>query len=93
MTTKTFEVKDISLSVEGKKKIEWAEKDMPVLRTIKKDFKDKKPLKGITISACLHVTAETANLAITLKEGGANVFQIPFLLKMMLLLPSQKILE
>ena len=74
MTTKTFEVKDISLSVEGKKKIEWAEKDMPVLRTIKKDFKDKKPLKGITISACLHVTAETANLAITLKEGGANVF-------------------
>ncbi|MFA6464008.1 MAG: adenosylhomocysteinase [Candidatus Paceibacterota bacterium] len=74
MTTQKYEVKDISLAVEGKKKIEWAEKDMPVLRTIKKDFKEKKPLKGITISACLHVTAETANLAITLKEGGANVF-------------------
>ena len=74
MTTKTYDVKDISLSVEGKKKIEWAQIDMPVLGTIKKEFKDKKPLKGLTISACLHVTAETANLAITLKEGGANVF-------------------
>lgn len=69
-----YDVKDISLASEGKKKIEWAELDMPVLRTIKKEFKDKKPLKGITVSACLHVTAETANLAITLKEGGANLF-------------------
>ncbi len=74
MQNNKYDVKDIALSSEGKKKIEWAEKDMPVLRIIKKEFKEKKPLKGLTISACLHVTAETANLAITLKEGGANLF-------------------
>lgn len=69
-----FDVKDISLASEGKKKILWAGQDMPVLKTIADDFEKRKPLKGLTLSACLHVTAETANLAITLKKGGANVF-------------------
>jgi adenosylhomocysteinase len=57
----------------GKKRIAWAERDMPVLRRIKDNFAKKKPLKGIKIAACLHVTTETANLAITLKAGGADV--------------------
>ena len=68
-----YDVKDTGLAKQGKNKIEWAEKDMPVLRGIKKDFAARKPLKGINIGACLHVTSETANLMITLKEGGANV--------------------
>lgn len=69
-----FDIKNENLSSEGKKKILWAEKDMPVLRTIALDFEKRKPLKGLVVSACLHVTAETANLAITLKKGGAKVF-------------------
>lgn len=68
-----YDVKDTSLAKKGKNKIEWAEKDMLVLRGIKKDFAARKPLKGVNIGACLHVTSETANLMITLKEGGANV--------------------
>ena len=68
-----YDVKDTGLAKEGKNKIEWAEKDMPVLRGIKKDFAARKPLKGVNIGACRHVTSETANLMITLKEGGANV--------------------
>ncbi len=68
-----YHVKDLNLSGMGKKRIEWAELDMPVLRRVKENFSRKKPLKGIRISACLHVTTETANLAITLKEGGADV--------------------
>ncbi|MFP4514403.1 MAG: adenosylhomocysteinase [Parcubacteria group bacterium] len=67
------DIKDIKLSPEGKKRIEWADKDMPVLREIRADFQKTKPFKGMNISACLHVTAETANLARTLKAGGANV--------------------
>jgi adenosylhomocysteinase len=67
-------VKDIALSSKGKKRIEWAEKDMPVLLRIRESFSKKKPLKGVKIAACLHVTAETAALAITLKEGGAEVY-------------------
>jgi adenosylhomocysteinase len=66
-------VKDIGLSGMGKKRIEWAERDMPVLRRIKENFSKRKPLKGVKIAACLHVTTETANLAITLKAGGADV--------------------
>jgi adenosylhomocysteinase len=66
-------IKDIKLASTGKKRIEWAAKDMPVLESIKKDFNQKKPLKNIKISACLHVTAETANLMRTLKAGGADV--------------------
>jgi len=67
-------VKDLSLAEQGRKRIEWAEIDMPVLRSIRERFSAEKPLKGIRISACLHVTTETANLVLTLKEGGAEVY-------------------
>lgn len=68
-----FDIKDINLADKGKLRIEWAEMDMPVLRMIRERFRTEKPLKGARISACLHVTTETANLMITLKEGGAEV--------------------
>jgi len=68
------DVKDIKLAENGKKKIEWAGSQMKVLETITERFKKEKPLKNVTLAACLHVTAETANLAIALKAGGANVF-------------------
>jgi len=68
-----YDVKDLSLAKEGKLRVEWAAEEMPVLEQIRERFKKQKPLKGITIAACLHVTTETANLAITLKEGGAEV--------------------
>lgn len=67
-----YDVKDMKLAAEGKQKIEWAELNMPVLRLIRERFKKEKPLKGINIAACLHVTTETANLMRTLKAGGAN---------------------
>jgi adenosylhomocysteinase len=67
------DVKDLSLAPHGKARIEWAAKDMPVLRLIRARFQREQPLKGIRVSACLHVTTETANLAITLKEGGADL--------------------
>lgn len=67
------DIKDIKLAAEGKRKIEWAERSMPVLRLIRERFIEEKPLKGLTIAACLHVTTETANLMRTLKAGGANV--------------------
>jgi adenosylhomocysteinase len=69
-----YDVKNLELSEKGKLRIDWAEKEMPVLRLIKKRFEKEKPLKGIKLSACLHVTAETANLMKTLKAGGAEVF-------------------
>ncbi|HID79779.1 MAG TPA: adenosylhomocysteinase [Aquifex aeolicus] len=69
-----YHVKDLSLAQLGKKRIEWAGKDMPVLRQIGEEFEKEKPFKGVTISACLHVTTETANLVITLKRGGADVY-------------------
>ncbi len=70
-----YHVKDLSLADKGKDRIEWAEMDMPVLRKeIRKRFIEEKPLKGIRIGACLHVTTETANLMRTLKEGGAEVY-------------------
>jgi len=69
-----YHVKDPSLAPKGKNRIEWAEMDMPVLRSIRERFSKEKPFDGIRISACLHVTTETANLVITLKEGGAEVF-------------------
>jgi len=68
-----YHVKDLKLAAMGKKRIDWAELDMPVLRRVKANFLKKKPLKGVRIAACLHVTTETANLAITLKAGGADV--------------------
>lgn len=68
-----YDVKDITLAKEGKLKIEWAEQQMPVLRLIKNRFAKEKPLKGLKVGACLHITSETANLLITLTEGGATV--------------------
>ena len=68
-----YDIKDIGLSEKGRLRIEWAEQSMPVLRTIKKRFKKEKPLRGLRISACLHVTTETANLMATLQAGGAEV--------------------
>ena len=67
------DIKDITLSKTGKQRIEWAAREMPVLNSIKSRFKEQKPLKNLRVSACLHVTTETANLAITLKEGGADL--------------------
>ncbi|HKZ72396.1 MAG TPA: adenosylhomocysteinase [Nitrospirota bacterium] len=68
-----FDIKDINLADKGRLRIEWAEQNMPVLRLIRNRFKKEKPLKGIRLSACLHVTTETACLAEALKEGGADV--------------------
>lgn len=68
-----YEIKNIALANEGRKRIEWADNDMPVLKGIRKRFEKDKPLNGINMSACLHVTAETANLVRTLKAGGANI--------------------
>ncbi|HID38541.1 MAG TPA: adenosylhomocysteinase [Calditrichaeota bacterium] len=67
------DVKDLNLAAQGKKRIEWADGDMPVLRMIRERFEKEKPLAGKKMSACLHVTAETANLARTLKAGGADL--------------------
>ena len=67
-------IKDIKLAKEGKERILWAEQDMPVLGLIKEQFVDNKPFKGLKMGLCLHVTAETANLARTLKEGGAEIY-------------------
>jgi adenosylhomocysteinase len=68
-----YDVADLSLATGGKKRILWADNDMLVLAAIRKRFIKSKPLKGLNVSACLHVTAETANLVRTLKAGGANV--------------------
>ncbi len=68
-----FEVKDLSLAGDGELAIEWADRQMPVLRMIRERFEREKPLDGMRIGACLHVTTETANLVRTLKAGGAHV--------------------
>ncbi len=68
-----YDVKDLSLADAGKRRIEWAEREMPVLRSIRARFEKEQPLAGLTAVACLHVTAETANLMRTLKAGGMNV--------------------
>ncbi len=73
MATVACDVKDLELADLGKRRTEWAFQSMPVLRTIRKDFIKDQPLKGIRIAACLHVTTETANLMITLRDGGADV--------------------
>ena len=72
-TTKRFDVKDLALAPEGIRRIQWADRQMPVLAAIRDRFEAERPLNGYRISACLHVTTETANLARTLKAGGAEV--------------------
>src|SRR5260370_19113885 len=67
------DVKDPSLAGKGVTRIEWAARDMPVLRSIRTRFEREKPLAGMRLAACLHVTTETANLALTLQAGGADV--------------------
>jgi adenosylhomocysteinase len=68
-----YDIKDITLAEKGKLRIEWADQSMPVLRLIRNRFAKEQPLKGVRLAACLHVTTETANLARTLKAGGAEV--------------------
>ena len=68
-----FDIRDPRLAELGKKRIEWANQSMPVLQAIRKQFIKGRPLEGLRISACLHVTSETANLAVTLRDGGGNV--------------------
>ncbi len=68
-----YDVKDASLASEGAKRIEWANRDMPVLALVRKRFSEEKPLEGRRMAACLHITAETANLARTLRDGGADL--------------------
>src|SRR6266508_4480805 len=71
--TNNYDVKDLSLAEQGRKRIDWAENEMPVLRLLRERFAKERPLHGLRLSACLHVTAETANLARTLAAGGADV--------------------
>ncbi len=77
MTTTTkpidHDIKDLNLAVEGRRRTEWAERAMPVLRQLRARFAAEKPLRGTKLAACLHVTTETANLAVTLQAGGADV--------------------
>src|SRR3954466_14582607 len=72
-TSPSHDVTDLGLAARGTRRIEWAEREMPVLRLIRERFKREQPLAGIRIGACLHVTTETANLMRTLKAGGADV--------------------
>jgi len=71
-----YDVKDISLSGHGKQRIEWAEREMPVLRLIRERFAEEKPLSGVKLVACAHITTETANLARALQAGGAEAVLI-----------------
>src|SRR5580765_2285283 len=68
-----YDIKDINQAEGGRRRMDWAELEMPVLRQIRERFKKEKPLKGLRVSACLHVTTETANLMDTLKAGGAEI--------------------
>jgi adenosylhomocysteinase len=68
-----YQVKDKSLADQGRLRIEWASREMPVIKLIRQRFAKERPLKGIRISACLHITTETANLALALKDGGADL--------------------
>jgi adenosylhomocysteinase len=70
---RNYDVKDLGLAAKGKARIDWANQWMPVLQRIRKRFAKERPLQGLKLSACLHVTTETANLAITLRDGGAEV--------------------
>ncbi|TMK73810.1 MAG: adenosylhomocysteinase, partial [Actinobacteria bacterium] len=70
---KSYDIADIALADDGQRRVEWADRQMPVLRTIRERFANERPLDGITMACCLHVTTETANLARTLVAGGAEV--------------------
>jgi adenosylhomocysteinase len=71
-STKNYDVKDPALAESGRRRIDWASREMPVIRLLRERFKKEKPLAGLRISACLHITTETANLALTLQAGGAE---------------------
>src|SRR5918992_5442049 len=71
-----YDVKNIDLAPEGRRRIEWAEREMPVLRLIRERFDAEKPLQGLRLVACAHVTTETANLVRTLKAAGAETIVI-----------------
>src|ERR671912_891254 len=71
-----YDVKDIGLAAQGKQRIEWAEREMPVLRLIRERFAEEKPLTGVRLVACAHITTETANLARALQAGGAEALLI-----------------
>src|SRR4051812_41113993 len=75
VTTETtrHDVRDIRLAEEGVRRIEWAAREMPVITQIGARFKKERPLKGLRVAACLHVTTETANLMIALRDGGAEI--------------------
>jgi adenosylhomocysteinase len=73
MTPGNYEIKDNSLAEAGRQRIEWAYREMPVVRLIRERFNKEKPLKGVRIAGCLHITTETANLALTLQAGGAGL--------------------
>jgi len=70
---KGYDIADIGLAEDGQRRVEWADRQMPVLRTIRERFAKERPLDGVTMACCLHVTTETANLARTLIDGGAEV--------------------
>lgn len=74
MTTPSHEVADLGLSEAGVRRVAWAERSMPVLRSVRERFADERPLEGLRVAACLHVTAETANLLRALRAGGAQVW-------------------
>src|SRR3954468_885371 len=71
-----YDIKDINLAPQGKQRIEWADREMPVLRLIRERFESEKPLEGVRLVACAHITTETANLARTLQAGGAEAILI-----------------
>jgi adenosylhomocysteinase len=70
---KGYDIADIALADDGQRRVEWADRQMPVLQTIRERFAKERPLDGITMACCLHVTTETANLARTLIAGGSEV--------------------
>src|SRR5213593_5102188 len=71
-TTERYDVKDLALAAEGIRRIQWADRQMPVLAAIRERFEREQPLAGLRVAACLHVTTETANLMRTLKAAGAD---------------------
>jgi adenosylhomocysteinase len=71
-----YDIKDINLADHGKQRIEWADREMPVLRLIRERFREERPLEGVSLVACAHITTETANLARTIKAGGGDAILI-----------------